>query len=284
MSKRRSARVAVWATSGVVGAAAIGLLSVPATASVPTVEFTGGCGLLATTSSSEPDKASVTTQKTSSGTAQVQIVNKINARAATVFANGQPVRDADGDKVVVSKGGSVTLPFSAGPVEIQMVPDCGLSLLTLSAKHEAVTVQVQEAPQQPSGDQGARKPADNPGSGSQGGSGSPGKQPDAGDRPQAPQDPAAKGAVPPAEDNPSPGSDEDEAAVGDSIEAPVETESEAETEAESDAAAAPMLPTNHSRGGATTTLALVAVVCLLGVAAAALRTIVMSRAARVSDI
>src|SRR5690606_13319379 len=135
MSKRRTVRVALWATAGVVAAGAISLLSVPATAGTPTITYDGHCGLLATSSSSEPDKSSVTTQAASNGRAEVTVVNN-TGRPATPFANGEAMTWSDGQKVVIGDGQSLNGPFASGPVELTLVPKCN-GLLTLSKKHEA---------------------------------------------------------------------------------------------------------------------------------------------------
>ncbi|MGH3727566.1 MAG: hypothetical protein ACRDTU_02310 [Micromonosporaceae bacterium] len=238
---------------------------------MPTIAYDGGCGLLNTSSSSEPDKGSVTTQESSSGQAKVTVVNDLGT-AATPFANGKAVTWSDGQKVVIQDGQSLNVPFASGPVELTLVPRCN-GLLTLGSRHEAARVNVQEAPEAPRSN--PDQPADKPGSGD----GTRGENPDAGDRPDAPRDPVADGAVPPEGDEGSVGP-EDGTSPEDSVGAPAE--GDADNKADGDNEAAPMVPTNHNRGPGTTTLALIAVVCLLGVGVAALRTIVVARTARVS--
>ncbi len=278
MSKRRSVRVAVWAAASVVGAGAIGLLALPATAAVPTVTFDGGCGLLSTSPSSSPDKDSLSTQATSDGPAKVLVVNDLGT-SATPFANGKAMTWSDGQKVVIGKGASLEVPFASGPVDLTLVPNCG-GLLTLSNKTEATKVSVLAAPPASDPNDGTDPGSGSGGTGSGGsnsGSGTTGSQPNAGSRPDSIHDPVARGAVPPAGDGAEANDPSDDSgAVG----APADDNGTG-GDSKNDAVG-PMVRTNNTRGPGTTTLALIAAICLLGVGVAALRTIVVARAARAS--
>ena len=261
-----------------VGAGAIGLLALPATAATPTVTYDGSCGVLSATS--RPDKSSLSTQKSAGEqTANVLVVNDLNA-PATPYADGRPVTWSDGSKVVIDKGESQAIPFAAGPVELTLVPNCsvlGILDANLSKKYSATEISVLAAP---AGNSNTGAPA-NPGSGSgdsNTSSGKAGSKPDTGSRPDSVRDPVARGAVPPAgSDAGKPSADkpsDDSGAVG----APADNGSNGSKHD----AVGPMVRTNNSGGLGTTTLALIAAVCLLGVGAAALRTIVVARAARAS--
>ncbi|MGH3738905.1 MAG: hypothetical protein ACRDT6_25390 [Micromonosporaceae bacterium] len=284
MARRRSARIVV-AAAGVVGFGSLALLAAPAMAANPTVTFDGGCSLLASTS--EPDKTAVTTQK-SEGVGDVDVLNSLGV-AAVPHVNGSPVTSG-GKDVVVADGDTVTLGFATESAKLTMVPKCGLLGLdtNLSKKHSAATITTEEAADQPQ--QPGTNPGGNPGTdpGSQpggtnpgGGTAAPG-QPDAGDRPIAPHDPVARGAVPPADSEGRVGSGEGGTSDEDPDAAP--PVSDGDSNAGDRDSVNPVVKSNSTRGPGTTTLALIALVCLLGVGVAALRTIVVGRPTGVRSV
>ncbi|MGH3660669.1 MAG: hypothetical protein ACRDT8_03335 [Micromonosporaceae bacterium] len=273
MSKRRSTRIALLTAAGMVSAGAIALVAVPASAGTPTVTFEGGCTLLA--AKSNPDRTALTTQKTSAidKTAEVNVVNNLNT-AATPYVDGKPVKHSNGETVVVSKGGSATLPFRSGPAELIMVPNCGLLGIdtSLNKEYDDVSIAVREAAPESAPNRG--------GSGSQPDE-APVAKPDTGNRPDAPaKDPVAKGAVPPDAAKDKGKTDTEEGAKSDEpgktgadAAPPVAGDDSNDNSDKKDSVA--YVPANHNRGSGTMTLTLVAVICLLGVAVAALRTVVM---------
>lgn len=274
MSRRRSARIVV-ATAGVVGVGSLGLLAAPAIAATPTVTYTGGCGLAASTS--EPSDDAVSTPKTD-GTGDVIVVNDLGA-SATPYANGNAVKDSSGKAVVIKDGSEAKLGFASGPVELTLVPVC---LLDLSKQHEAATITVTDPapPADEPGDQPGEQPGGgNPGTDPDDGDAAPG-QPNAGDRPLDNRAPVARGAVPPEGSDGRVGSDEGDT-NDDAVAPPASGD---DTYADNKDSVNPIVKSNDTRGPGTTTLALIAAVCLLGVGVAALRTIVMGRATRVRSV
>lgn len=282
MSRRRTARVALITAAGVVSAGAITMLALPANAATPNVTFDGRCSTLA--SKSAPDQDEVRTQLSSASdkTAEVMVTNHLGT-SATPYVDGQPVKGA-----VLEDGESATLWFASGSSKVTMVPKCGLlgiNTALLSKDHDAATVAVAQAPKESTQDGSGQQPGSGSGSdsGSRSGSDSTaGEESNAGSRPDAPKDPVARGARPPKDMEG--GEVGDGASVddeGDAAGAPAGDDNNRNSAAGRDKAG--LVSTSHS-GPGTTTLALIALICLLGVAAAALRTIVVSRAARVSSI
>jgi membrane-bound inhibitor of C-type lysozyme len=272
--KRRSVRIAVISAAGLVGAGAMGILAIPATAAVPTVTFKGGCHTVS--ASSLPDREEITTQKsgTAQKTADIVVVNRLNT-SGTLYADGKVVKWPDGDAVVLEKGDSVTVPLTSGDVALTLVPDCDIAGLNtnLTEDYRAVTVSVVAAPgkgsQKPSGDRsGADEPtaADGSGDDAPGGADSESGSDEA-DPPAVAQQPVARDAVPP-------GAGESAAAT---------TEDGTAPDMPADAEAAPLVPKNHTSGTVSVILAWVAALCLLGVVVATLRTLMRGRSARVSS-
>jgi hypothetical protein len=266
--KRRSVRIAVISAAGLIGAGAMGILAIPATAAVQTVTFKGGCHPVSATSS--PDRKEITTQKssTSEKVADVVVVNKLNT-AGTLYADGKVLKWSDGDPVVLDKGDSVTVPLRSD-VELTLVPDCDLAGLNtnLTEDYESVAISVLAAPRE-GGQTGSDNPvADEPAAAGSGDDAAAEARPGAGDQPAAAQPPAARDAVPPAAEDKS-----------------VTAGAEAGTTLDSSgdkAEAAPLVPKNHTTGTSTAILAWIATLCLLSVVVATLRTMLLSRSARVS--
>ncbi|MGH3714715.1 MAG: hypothetical protein ACRDT4_14825 [Micromonosporaceae bacterium] len=222
----------------------------------------------------------MSTQKGTDGTGDVVVANKLGV-AAVPYVNGKAVTSG-GKTVVIGNGDAPTLGFGSGSFTLTLVPKCellGLNTALLGKDHQAATVKVTDPPVSDPGSDPGTNPGTNPGGTNPGGTnpgGSVPGEPNAGDRPITPRDPVARGAVPPAGDEDGRVGPDD----GDTAAAP--PVSDDSNNADDEAMANPVVKSNNSRGPGTTTLALIAAVCLLGVGVAALRTIVMGRTMRVS--
>ncbi len=268
-TQRGTGRFAKLTMAGVVGLGASALfLASPAAADTQSVSFSGGCGLLGLAPSSKASSKSETIEA-----GQIIKVQNGLGTSAIPYVNDHPVT-VDSHNVTVRSGDSLSLRFTSGPAQLTLRPTCGLSLLP---SYDAVSITVTPAQQNPA-----------PG-GSSGGTSDQGSQPGgsgAGSAPGAPAggtggssaqqgqtkvpDPVARGGVPGAEaQGKQPGGG---TALGGPATAPMTPEEE--TAVAVDPVNAP------TDNGPSTLLALLAAVCLIGVGAAAVRTVIAQRSAR----
>ncbi|HEX2418734.1 MAG TPA: hypothetical protein VHJ83_11535 [Micromonosporaceae bacterium] len=278
--KRRSVRIAVVSAAGLVGAGAMGILAIPATAAVPTVTFKGGCQ--AASASSAPNRTEITAQKSSASqdAADVVVVNKLNT-SGTLYADGKVVKWPGGDVVVLDKGDSITVPFTSGEVDLTLIPECDVAAANAGSKknYQSVTVSVLAAALEAEGgaldsDQsGADQPATADGSGAD----TAGTDTTGGESPS----PGVPGSSSAAAQQ-SMGPDAVPSAASDRS-APVTADGGTPRDVPADdVAAAPLVPKNHTSGISSVILAWIAALCLLGVVVATLRTLMQARSARVS--
>jgi hypothetical protein len=259
--------------AGAVGAAAA---RVDAVESGRQVTFSGG-GLLGLSCAAEPSTGSVTiTAETT-----LRVVNRTGHRA-TLLLDGA----ARGE---VAKGGAAEVLFHRGPVQLALKPHCVLA--------EQKTVRVQVVTPRPPADEPATGPArpGNTGGGPSGGAATggsttsggstagrgtgdgavqPGRQPAAGARGRE-EDPALVPGADPASEDP------DVAGAGTSVaESPPQVNV---GEPGADLAAEPLGSVEPISGdGPIGLLAIIAIVCVLGVSVGAMRAILSQRASRAS--
>lgn len=261
---RNSRFAVVLATTGLVAGTAF-LLTGPASANPTptpgTVTFSGNCGLLTAAARSEPDVSNLDATVSST----VAFANRLGCQAH-LYVDGERA-------AAVGNGGTTTLKIDSGTTKVKMVPD-GLNLLS-SLKTATVTGTAAPSPSSPSGT------SSHPGSGSTGssdgnhngssGAHAPGHQPAAGATPSsaAPKvhDPVARGAVPskaaePGNSSGTSGGGGDDTSSTHLAEPP---------------AAAPQPVSDSGPSNSTSILALIAAVCLVGVGAAAVRTVLAQR-------
>ncbi|MBB6039877.1 hypothetical protein [Phytomonospora endophytica] len=273
-SSRRVSRRAVAMTVSVLGLGGAMLLGTPfasaeETGDGKTITFDGGCGLiglLAPSSTPDPSELEVPADT------KVTFTNDLGSNA---------VLHVGATTVDVPKGESEVVTLDDKSVEVAMVPDCMLEH-GLFEKMESATVTVKGSttppdevdPTQPPGDNGD---GDGNGNGSGSGSGSgddkPGDAPDTGNRPEVDTDrPAADGAVPPDAGGNAP-------ADGSTPAAPVDGNTPgagSNSQPGSEFAVEPV-GGDVTNSGSTGLLALIATVCLVGVGAAAVRTVAQQR-------
>jgi hypothetical protein len=255
--RTRTSRLGMTLAMGVV--AALPLLAAgpaaPAWAASPRVEFSRGVGLLSC--DSKPSDRDLTVPAES----RVIFVNKLRDDA-TLRIDGR-------DAARVQEDGSSEVLFHRGTVRVEMVPDCGLSL---SSDVEAVSVTVvapggsasgpsSSGPARSSGSSptGASPAQSSRGSHRAGTDGS--ASPDGSASASASEAPAGGGATSPdagAGQGPAAGGDEGVAAE------PVSTE------------------TGSGKNGPNGLLTIIAVGCIVGVSAGAIRAIAAQRATRTS--
>lgn len=262
---RNSRFAVVLATCGLVAGTAF-LVSGPASADPTptpgTVTFSGNCGLLTTAARSEPDVTNMDATVSST----VAFANRLGC-GAHLYVDGE--RGAS-----VGNGDRTTLKIEPGTTKVKMVPD-GLNLLS-SLKSATVTGTAAPSPSSSS-----RHPG-NPGSGDADNSGdnnhkaggsdssAPGHQPADGASPSsAPKvhDPVARGAVPSSAA--APGADSGTSGGG--------GDDTSSTHLADPPAAAPQPVSDTGPSNSTSILALIAAVCLVGVGAAAVRTVLTQR-------
>lgn len=283
--KRRSVRIAVVSAAGLVGAGAMGILAIPATAAVPTVTFKGGCQ--AASASSAPNRTEITAQKSSASqdAADVVVVNKLNT-SGTLYADGKVVKWPGGDVVVLDKGDSITVPFTSGEVDLTLIPECDVAAAHAGSKknYQSVTVSVLAAAPEAEGgaldsDQsGADQPATADGSGADTARTDTAGTDTTGGESPSPGVPESSSAAA----QQSTGPDAAPSATSDRS-APVTADGGTPRDVPADdVAAAPLVPKNHTSGTSSVILAWIAALCLLGVVVATLRTLMQARSARVS--
>lgn len=222
------------------------LLAPVAYADAETVTFSGGCGLLSSTSN--PSSAQV---RVSAGSA-VTFENRLG-KQATLTVGGQPV-------AVVGDGQDVSWPFAPGTAYVSLRPEC--SGIALNESYSSVEVV-------------ARSPQTTPPVAAPPAAGAPVVPPGAGDpadqvlnEPSAVADPdRTTGALPPA----------DPATTAEALDAVGDP---AAVPAGNNVAAEPLIPAAPAPGGVNGLLGLVAAVCVAGVTAAAIRAILSQRASR----
>lgn len=263
--RRRSNRVSVLLTAGAMGLAGAAVMSIPTVyadpipTGGPTVRVDGGCLLgLGAASSSTPDQSSVSVP----AGGVVTIVNEMNAPGYVVMGS---------QKVDVPEGGSRGFRINSGPQNITLVPRCTVGGLLPS--HKPVQVTVTAAPALP------QAPA-KPGTPADGGDAADPAKPDTGDRPEAPvRDPKARDGVPPAGDESAPPADpapQPDATDESEEAAPPATDGDDSRNAD----AVQPLDSKPASNQSNSLLALVATICLVGVAAAAIRAVVTHRTMR----
>lgn len=234
-----------------------------------TVVFNGHCGLIGLGQASKPDKESVSITEQD----RVTFVNNLGTKATLLLGK---------EKINVPKGGEYTTTLATSS-EAVMAPDC---LTNLHEQADIVTLTVTETPAE---DPGSSNGSDNSTSGDSNRSGDsgtsngPGNQPgpdgdgipDDGQAPLDGDDPAASGAVP------EPDGDKDakdETTADDDAETSGTTGDNGSTTAQTDQVEAVDVGTIEETGSSGL-LALLATVCLVGVAVAAFRTMMAQRAA-----
>lgn len=265
LSRSNRTRVVSLVAAGLLGAGgAVLFASAPVAADqtppVPgpdTVIFKGSCGLLGIAASSKPsvnnnDNAQSITVP--AGT-PLTFVNQLGTPANLELSN-QP------KPISVASGSYAKLAPQSGPFSAKMTPaSCGLPL----GSQSPLTVSVTPAPAQ-SNSSAAGQPGQ-PGAGQVK---PPANQPAAGARPVLPNlpvhQPAARGAVPPAAEQPGAGSGTSGGRAS-GVSLPSNQQPVADSRPASDSGPA----------STSSLLALIAAVCLVGVGAAAVRTIVAQR-------
>lgn len=266
--RRRSNRVSVLLTAGAMGLAGAAVMSIPTVyadpipENGPTVRFDGGCLLgLGAASSSEPDQGAVSVP----AGGVVTIVNEMNADGYV---------DMGSERVTVPEGGSRGFRVNSGPQELKLVPQCTVGGLLPNHKPVRITVTaaVPAPPQQnkpnPPAERG--KPAD---------PAKPETSAPADEQPGAPaNDPKARDGVPPGGDDTVPPADAPQPDATDETQeaAPPATDGDDSRNAE----AVQPLDSKPASNQSSSLLALIATVCLVGVAAAAIRAIVANRSLR----
>lgn len=272
---RRSQSAIGLAAAGLIAGAAVMLLSGSANAdSVEpgTVSFSGNCGALRLAlAQSTPNQSSLTVPAAST----VTIVNDLPCKAH-VYIDGHQQGDA------ISQNASYTYKATTGDTKIQMVPD-GLNLLSTFAS-ATVTGQKVAASPSPSSGGSTGTGSGSTGSGDQGGSSTgssgdqhstgngnegvsaPANQPAPGQSPSVDvHQPVARGAVPSGAAAPGTGSGT--SGGGGDTSTSGTGHDPAQVRAVSDT----------TPSGATSVLALIAAVCLFGVGAVAVRTVLSQR-------
>ncbi|GLZ77572.1 hypothetical protein Afil01_23790 [Actinorhabdospora filicis] len=248
-------------TKSAVATAVFGLLlfgAAPAFAEDATadVTFDGGCGLIGITASSKPDKSTLTVDKD----AEVSFKNDLGANA-TLYVGSTTV-DVDKGKTIEVKIGK--------SAEVKMLPKCWYGRALLEDMG-AMTVSVKDSPEAPA----PAKPSP---------SSTPPKKPTTGSTPGVPAEgaqpsvdgkrPVADGAVPP---------DGGEAAPTGTVpsQAPAGTDQHpvSDNNDHGDAFAVEPVNGDATPSGSTGLLALIATVALVGVGAAAVRTVASQRQA-----
>lgn len=244
-----------------VAVAAFGLTlfaAAPASAEETTadVTFDGGCGLIGITASSKPDKATLTVDKD----AEVSFKNDLGADA-TLYVGSATVD--------VGKGKTIEVAISKS-AEVKMLPKCWYGRALLEDMG-AMTISVKDSPEAPA----PVKPSP---------SSTPPKKPSTGSTPGVPAEgaqpsvdgkrPVADGAVPP---------DAGEAAPTGAVpsQAPAGTDQQpvSDNNDHGDAFAVEPVGGDATPSGSTGLLALIATVALVGVGAAAVRTVASQRQA-----
>ena len=241
-----------------------------------TVVFNGNCGLIGLGQASKPDKNSLSITETD----KITFVNNLGSKATLLLGK---------EKINVPKGGEYTTTLQSSS-EAVMAPDC---LTKLTEQADIVTLTVTEAPAADPGSNGSGNSSsgnsgnssnsgtsgdsgNSNGSSSQPGSGDDSSVPDNGQTPLDGSDPAASGAVP------EPDGDKDakdDATTGDDeVETSGTTGDTGTTTGQTDQVEAVDVGTIEETGSSGL-LALLATVCLVGVAVAAFRTMVAQRAA-----
>jgi hypothetical protein len=255
MSRSTSGLVVILAT-GVVAALPL-LAAAPAEAAPPRIEFSrAGLELLSCNSKPSDDRVTVAAESI------VTFVNKLD-EDATLRLDGR-------DTSRVRKDGSTDVLFHRGSVQVQLVPDCGLSL---SSDFEAVMVRVEapsRTPSLPASVTPAEPDGSSPAGSSQAGQGSRGSgSPRARNKSAAPSGSSgdADGATARASESASPSG---AGAPG-------------TPSGGSGLAAEPLSSTGGSgKNGPNGLLAITAVLCIVGVSVGAIRAIVAQRATRTS--
>lgn len=269
--RRRSNRVSVLLTAGAMGLAGAAVMSIPTVyadpipTGGPTVRFDGGCLLgLGAASSSQPDQGAVSVP----AGGIVTIVNEMNADGYVTMGTA---------RITVPEGGSRGFRVNTGPQDLKLVPQCTVG--GLLPNHKAVHITVTAPAPAPPAESKPVPPADDKKSTTPAKPGAPA----AGDRPEAPaDDPKARDGVPPGDDAVPPAdpatqpdaTDETEEAV------PPATDGDDSRNAE----AVQPLDSKPASNQSSSLLALIATVCLVGVAAAAIRAIVAHRSMRTANI
>lgn len=233
-----------------------------------TVVFNGHCGLIGLGQASKPDKDSVTVMDGD----KVTFVNNLGTKATLLLGQEQ---------VNVPKGGEYTAVLSSTS-EAVMAPDC---LTNVTEQADVVTVTVVAGPDEDSGNNSGgdsgnsgNNGSDNSGngdSGDQSGDGNVGT-PDGGQAPLDGDGPAAEDAVP--EPDGEKDTKDDTAATDETDETDASGTTDTATSGNDQVEAVDVGTIEET--GTSGVLALLATVCLVGVAVAAIRTMRVSRAAQ----
>ncbi|WP_412541166.1 hypothetical protein R8Z50_00640 [Longispora sp. K20-0274] len=245
-------RLQALATAGLVGAACAVLGAGTAYADAPTVTFSGGCGLLGIGAHSRPSVFALTVEEMGA----VRFINGLNIRADLVLPGGA--------RYTLNPGTYLELQIASGPAEALMEPACGLGLLP---SYEKVTIQVEpaaspeggpEAPAQTSAPAAPAPPA-----------------PHSGPSRPNPRPTAAEPAPAPATGAAAPGG-----AVSPTLVEPTPSMSTSSASGPIDQPAIEPVAAGQVPGRASSLLAMVATVCVIGVSAAAVRAIGAQRMVR----
>ncbi|MGY0230321.1 hypothetical protein [Longispora urticae] len=241
-------RLQALATVGLLGTACALLGAGTAFADSPTVTFSGSCGLLGIGAHSRPSVADLTVEEMT----PVRFINGLRIRADLVLPGGA--------RYTLNPGTYLDLQIASGPAEALMEPACGLGLLPT---YEKVTIQVE------------------PSTAPEGGPEAPPQT----SAPAAPAPPAPRGGptranprptVPaPSVAAPAPG-----AAVSPNLVEPTPSMSTSSASGPIDSPAIEPVAAGQVPGRASSLLAMVATVCVIGVSAAAVRAIGAQRTVR----
>ncbi|MEV0647986.1 hypothetical protein AB0I28_22240 [Phytomonospora sp. NPDC050363] len=267
-SSRTVSRRSVAMTVSVLGLGGAMLLGTPFASAEETtdgksVTFDGGCGLLGLVApSSKPDPAEL----------------EVLAETKVTFTNDlgrDAVLHIGSTTVDVPKDESKVVTLDAKSVEVAMIPDCMLEH-GLFEKMEKATITVKGSTAPPDDVDPTQPPGDDNGGGSGDGGddeGKPADAPDSGNRPEVDTDrPVAEGAVPPDSGAKAPDD-------GNGPAAPVggNTPGAGTGSGPGNDFAVEPVGGDVTNSGSTGLLALIATVCLVGVGAAAVRTVAQQR-------
>ncbi|GIG57955.1 hypothetical protein Lfu02_23270 [Longispora fulva] len=243
-------RLQALATAGLLGAACAVLGAGTAFADSPTVTFSGGCGLLGVGAHSRPSVPELTVTEMTS----VRFINALRIRADLVLPGGA--------RYTLNPGTYLELQIASGPAEALMEPACGLGLLP---SYEKVTIQVEPTPS-PEG--GPEAPAQT--------------SAPAAPAPPAPHSgPSRPNPRPPApEPVPSAAVEAPGAAVSPTLVEPTPSTATSSASGPIEQPAIEPVAAGQVPGRASSLLAMVATVCVIGVSAAAVRAIGAQRTVR----
>lgn len=235
-----------FAAAGLLGATGALVGAGIAYADSPSVSFSGGCGLLGVGAHSQPSVAELSVPAMGS----VRFINGMNTRADLVLPGGK--------RYAVDAGKSLEVPIASGPAEALMEPACGLGLLPTYRK---TTIRVESTQSPPPGENQVRPQSSAPATPAPSAAGVNGRRTAPSGTSGAAQPPASTSPAPQAQANPPIA---EQPAIG----------------LASGSTAVEPIAAGEVPDRASSLLAMVATICVVGVAAAAGRAITSQRTSR----